>query len=198
MGQLPALEQKRFLFVALDVLSSTYLATIDGTVARDSASTISAVAGLVAEIVRDNTAAQGFLVSWLETGSNAFRGGIGIRRSVLAVLSEDRESLSSVLETAVNTFGGQLFIKHSPILQQEGKTDPGTRFWFLHADLESSTSTDPSTCSRICPPTSAHEVGSPPSIFSIPPWHFQQNRGLTNAGSISRNGRRRGPLQSNR
>ena len=55
--------------------------------------------------------------------------GIGIRRAVVAVLAKDKEAITTVLEKSVNQFGDQLYIKHTAVLQQEGKhgrlTTPG-------------------------------------------------------------------------
>jgi len=47
-------------------------------------------------------------------------GGIEIRRAMVAVVAQNTESLAQVLEKAINQFGDQLYIKHTPMLQQEG------------------------------------------------------------------------------
>ncbi len=72
-------------------------------------------------MVQDNQLFQEYLISWLTTSSGtSLSDAIGIRRAVLAVISRDRESLAKVLEKAVDQFGDQLYIKHAPMLQQEG------------------------------------------------------------------------------
>jgi telomere length regulation protein len=38
----------------------------------------------------------------------------------MAVISQDRDDLVAVLEKSLSQFGDQLYIKHSPMLQQEG------------------------------------------------------------------------------
>ena len=119
-GRLPALEQKRVLFDILKQLSAMYLSSENDSSGKNSPP-ISAIAGLIQEVIKDDTPLRGHLQSWLATGSNAFTSDVGIRRSVLALLSKDREALVSVLESAVNNFGDQLYIKHAPMLQQEGK-----------------------------------------------------------------------------
>ena len=65
---------------------------------------------------------KGFVVAWLTSSSGAGIGwSIGIRRAVLAALAEDKESIITVLEKSLSQFGDQLYIRHSPILQQEGE-----------------------------------------------------------------------------
>lgn len=197
--QIPALEQKKILFAILNCLSATYLSPTDGAADQSTSSAVSAVAGLVAEVVRDDKILHGFLVSWLAAGSNAFTGGIGIRRSVLAVLSKDRENLFTVLQTAVNNFGDQLFIKHAPILQQEGKqppTTPGPVHLMLTWGPSSCANSSP--CSGIRTSAHTHEVGSAAPVFRIPACRLQQNRGNPTTGSVSRDGGGRGSLRSDR
>ncbi|KAG7135670.1 hypothetical protein HYQ46_008872 [Verticillium longisporum] len=60
------------------------------------------------------------LVLWLTNSTGAGLGeAIGIRRAVVAVVGKDKECTSQVLEKSLSQFGDQLYIKHSPMLQQE-------------------------------------------------------------------------------
>lgn len=61
------------------------------------------------------------MLEWLTGSSAAGLGeGVGIRRAVLAVVSQHRDDIVAVLEKSLSQFGDQLYIKHSPLLQQEG------------------------------------------------------------------------------
>lgn len=61
------------------------------------------------------------LISWLTGTSGAGLGdGIAIRRTVVVVLSKDKAAIETVLEKSLQNFGDQLYIKHTPTLQQEG------------------------------------------------------------------------------
>lgn len=65
------------------------------------------------------------LVSWLTDPSGAGLGdGIGIRRAVIAALSRSKSDLELAFEKSLQQFGDQLYLKHTPILQQEGKIRP--------------------------------------------------------------------------
>ena len=82
---------------------------------------IASVAGLIATIVQDKQRLKNDLVSWLVRNADAgFGEGIGIRRAVLVVVSEDLEAVSTVLEKAIAEFGSTLYIQHTAMLQQEG------------------------------------------------------------------------------
>ncbi len=38
------------------------------------------------------------------------------------MLADDKEAITTVLEKSIGQFGDQLYIKHTPILQQEGRS----------------------------------------------------------------------------
>jgi telomere length regulation protein len=79
------------------------------------------VAGALSGILGSEENGRRQLVEWLTGSSGAGLGeGVGIRRAVMAVISQDRDDLVAVLEKSMSQFGDQLYIKHSPMLQQEG------------------------------------------------------------------------------
>ncbi len=124
-GLLPTLEQKKMFSSILKFLSETYLGHADTKDRLEDAEVVSAVAGLIRNIVQNDAVLLNQLVSWLTTDSGVSLGeGLGIRRSVMAVVSQEKDHLSTVLEKAVDQFGDPLFIKHAPILQQEGLRAP--------------------------------------------------------------------------
>ena len=84
--------------------------------------TVSASAGLLKSVVANDRARQDALVNWCCSTSGAGLGeGIGIRRAVLAVLGHEKDLVTSVFERSLAQFGDELYIKHTPILQQQGK-----------------------------------------------------------------------------
>ncbi|OLN87944.1 DNA replication checkpoint protein tel2 [Colletotrichum chlorophyti] len=119
-AQFSQLEQKRIIFAALKHLSEAFLSKLEDTVMLKSNKIISAAAGVVQRLITDEASRKTHLVSWLTSSTGAGLGdGIGIRRAVLAALAQDRESIFLVFEKSLHQFGDQLYIKHSPILQQQ-------------------------------------------------------------------------------
>lgn len=82
---------------------------------------VSSAAGVIMEIVGTDKVRNEYLITWLTSNSGAGLGdGIGIRRAVIATLAKDCELLNSALEKIMSLFGDIIYIKHAPILQQEG------------------------------------------------------------------------------
>ena len=121
LSNLPQMEQRKVLFSVLKVFSEQHLNRLGRCDSEESKAPISAVAGALNLIVGSNESSRSHLPEWLTASSGAGLGeSVGIRRAVLAVVSQDRDSIVAVLEKSINQFGDQLYIKHSPILQQEG------------------------------------------------------------------------------
>lgn len=84
---------------------------------------LSAVAGLLRNVTEGNQDCKNQLINWCTASAGAGLGdAIGIRRAVLSALSQDKDSMVTVLEKSLSQFGDQLYIKHTPILQQEGES----------------------------------------------------------------------------
>ena len=121
LGNLAQTEQRRVLFSVLKIFSAEHLDRLGRCESEDSKPLISAVAGALNGIRGSNENATKHLVEWLTGSSGAGLGeGVGIRRAVLASISQSKDDLVAVLEKSLAQFGDQLYIKHSPILQQEG------------------------------------------------------------------------------
>ncbi|GKT54774.1 telomere length regulation protein [Colletotrichum tofieldiae] len=119
-GQFSQLEQKRVIFAVLKYLSESFLNKLDDVGVLKPNVTISAVAGVIEKIVSNDESRKTHLVSWLTSSTGAGLGdGVGIRRAVLAALAQDRECAALVFEKSLHQFGDQLYIKHSPIMQQQ-------------------------------------------------------------------------------
>ncbi|KAK2769379.1 telomere length regulation protein [Colletotrichum kahawae] len=119
-GQFSQLEQKRTIFAVLKHLSEVFLNKLDDEETAKPSQIISAAVGIVDRLIANEESRKTHLVSWLTSSTGAGLGeGIGIRRAVLAALAQDKECTNLVLEKSINQFGDQLYIKHSPILQQQ-------------------------------------------------------------------------------
>ncbi|KAI8635467.1 telomere length regulation protein-domain-containing protein [Xylariaceae sp. FL1651] len=120
VGAYPPSEQRKVLLVLLKLLSDLYLNSVDISESDEDYPTISAAVGVLQSVIANNDNQRNHLVAWLTSASGAGIGeGCGIRRAVVAALSDHKESISTVLEKSLTQFGDQLYIKHAPILQQE-------------------------------------------------------------------------------
>ncbi len=119
----PLPEQRKVLLLLLKLLSDLYLNSINDSEANEEYPTIWASVGALRSIIANNDAQRNNLVAWLTGASGAGVGeGCGIRRAAVAALADHKESISTVLERSLNQFSDQLYIKHTPLLQQEGKS----------------------------------------------------------------------------
>ncbi|TWU77170.1 telomere binding protein [Metarhizium rileyi] len=110
---------KKVLYILLEHLSRKFLNDLDPEDTK-SVEKISAVAGVLDDVIQNDKGHKWHLLTWCCSPSGAGLGhGIGIRRAVVAVLAKDRETITSLLEKSLNQFGDQLYIKHTAILQQE-------------------------------------------------------------------------------
>ncbi|CEF72282.1 hypothetical protein FGSG_00363 [Fusarium graminearum PH-1] len=113
---------KKVIHLLLHHLSRKYLnhLTLDDDSPDDN---VSAVAGLLKELALNDQFRRDTLIEWCASSSGAGLGdGVGIRRAVIATLSQDREAIASVLEKSLAQFGDELYIRHSAILQQDVHT----------------------------------------------------------------------------
>ncbi|ROT37249.1 telomere length regulation protein [Sodiomyces alkalinus F11] len=120
VGNISQLEQKRILYAVLKYLAETFLNKLGSTDSPESRRVISGAAAVIEKLVGSEESRKNHLIVWLTGSTGAGLGdAIGIRRAVLAVLARDKDSIGTVLEKSLNQFGDQLYIRHSPVLQQE-------------------------------------------------------------------------------
>lgn len=130
IGNLPSFDQRNFLFSLLKIISRDYLSSPLTTEAdsqwwKSDASVVAAAASLITLVVAEDEARKNLLISWLTNSSGAGVGdGIAIRRAVLAALAGDKCDIETILDKSLGQFGDQLYIKHTPTLQQEGDSSP--------------------------------------------------------------------------
>jgi telomere length regulation protein len=125
LANLPNYEQKMVLDAALRTLSKRHLSTNIASNSlewwRVDAEVVAAAAAYLELIVSKDNSRRSYLISWLTGLSGAGIGeAIGIRRAAVAVLSDSKFDMESVLEKSLQQFGDQLYIRHAPSLQQEG------------------------------------------------------------------------------
>ncbi|KAF3016188.1 telomere binding protein [Neopestalotiopsis sp. 37M] len=118
LDHMPQLDQRRVLTTILRLLASRLPVSSDKS--TEDYPMIWAAAGVLKSVIGASQVRKGHLITWLTDGSGAGLGeDCGIRRAAIAVLGNDKEAITTVLERSLNQFGDQLYIKHSPILQQE-------------------------------------------------------------------------------
>jgi telomere length regulation protein len=89
---------------------------------RADTTVVSACAGLLHLILCTEESRKSQIMIWLTGSSGAGVGdGIAIRRAVLAALAAENPDMETVLGKSLQQFGDQLYIKHTPTMQQEGK-----------------------------------------------------------------------------
>ncbi|KAI0146679.1 telomere length regulation protein [Pestalotiopsis sp. NC0098] len=118
LDSMPQMDQRRVLTIILKVLGSRLPMSLDKS--TEDYPMVWAAAGVLKTVIGSSQVRKGHLISWLTDASGAGLGeSSGIRRAATAVLAHDKEAITTVLERSLNQFGDQLYIKHSPILQQE-------------------------------------------------------------------------------
>lgn len=127
LNALPSFEYRNFLYTVLKIAPVLYLfapvtTKDDAQWWRSDTEVVSSVAAIISQIVGENIPHhKEHLISWLTGSSGAGLGdGIAIRRAVIAVLSRDKTDIETVLDKSLQQFGDQLYIKHTPTLQQDG------------------------------------------------------------------------------
>ncbi|KAI0155054.1 telomere length regulation protein-domain-containing protein [Xylariaceae sp. FL1272] len=119
-AQFPPLEQRKVLFQLLKILSNSFTTFADDGKDTEDYPTIWAALAIIQAVIIDNDDQRDNLVAWLTSASGAGIGDAsGIRRAAIGALGTHKESIVEVLEKSLNQFGDQLYLKHSPTLQQE-------------------------------------------------------------------------------
>lgn len=124
-------ERVKLISSLLRYLTSTFFNKPGGFEAPSQSPVISAIAGLIRKVAQDNDSQKTCLVGWLTgpvgAGPDA---NISIRRAVFACLAKDENHLFDVLDKSMGQFGDDLYIKHTPMLQQEGRVAPSQNYTY--------------------------------------------------------------------
>jgi telomere length regulation protein len=117
---MPLLDQRKVLIVILKLLASRLPESSEDS--TEDYPLIWAATGVLSAVIGSSQIRKDFLAAWLTDVTGAGLGeNCSIRRAAIAVIGGDRETITVILEKSLNQFGDQLYIKHSPILQQEGQ-----------------------------------------------------------------------------
>ncbi|KAH7076906.1 telomere length regulation protein-domain-containing protein [Paraphoma chrysanthemicola] len=123
MHRMKSFEQRKYLNAVIAFTIKQYFP--NDIANRDdspilSSKTVSGAACLLHELTKDNEALKDQLVS-LVTRSTipALDDSLSARRSVIAAVAQDDDKLHNLLEACIKMFGDSVYIKHTPVLQQE-------------------------------------------------------------------------------
>lgn len=123
LDDMSTLDQRKVIFSLLKYFSDTHLNKLGKCESAHSGEIIAGAITFIGDVVGNKEGKIDHLVSWLTSSSGAGLGdGVGIRRAVMAVVAQNRDALISVLEKTIAQFGDALYVKHSPMLQQEAHT----------------------------------------------------------------------------
>jgi telomere length regulation protein len=128
LDSMAAFEQRSFVIAALHWLSKRHLRG-DSDIEnpdwwKSDLKSVSAAACCLKTIIGDDENRKESLMNWLTGLPGAGIGeGINIRRAAIAMLSQSRFDLESIMEKSFQQFMDQLYIKHAPTLQQDGKSN---------------------------------------------------------------------------
>lgn len=177
LDSMPQMDQRRVLTIILKVLGSRLPMSLDKS--TEDYPMVWAAAGVLKTVIGSSQVRKGHLISWLTDASGAGLGeSSGIRRAATAVLAHDKEAITTVLERSLNQFGDQLYIKHSPILQQEGeKTKP--QFIKLPAKIASSSCPSTTVKCRLCPSYLANQAHNITAERQLSECHLEADRCIT-------------------
>jgi telomere length regulation protein len=120
LEDMPTLDRRKVIFSLLRYFAETHLNKLGKCETTQSRDVIGGVITLLRDAVGKEEGKVDHLVSWLTSSSGAGLGdGVGIRRAVMAVVAQQRDALVGTLEKMIAQFGDALYIRHSPLLQQE-------------------------------------------------------------------------------
>ncbi|RYN28841.1 hypothetical protein AA0119_g6051 [Alternaria tenuissima] len=123
LPRMKTFEQRKYLNAIVVLVTKEYFSVEN--VLRDDASiavssTVSSAAALFYTLIKDNDVLKEHLVSLLSRSTiPALDESLLSRRSALAALAKDDEKLHTLLENLIKTFGDSVYIRHTPVLQQE-------------------------------------------------------------------------------
>ncbi|CAI9625636.1 unnamed protein product [Alternaria burnsii] len=123
LSRMKTFEQRKYLNAIVVLVTKEHFSVEN--VRRDDASiamssTVSSAAALFYTLIKDNDVLKENLVSLLSRSTiPALDESLLSRRSALAALVKDDEKLHTLLENLIKTFGDSVYIRHTPVLQQE-------------------------------------------------------------------------------
>lgn len=112
---------RKILQSLLDHLSERFLNRINLDDPSIPSEVVSSVAGIIQSIIMSDETRINELIRWCTSASGAGLGhSVGLRRAVLAVIAQNKDNITTVLEKSLAQFGDDLYIRHAAVLQQIG------------------------------------------------------------------------------
>ena len=196
---LPQTDQRKLIFSILNLLATKHLTLSGPDTSTEDSPTVWAAAGALRALIGMSETRKADLIAWLTNISGA---GIGeacaSRRAALAALAHDKEAILAVLEKTLGLFGDQLYVRHSPMLQQEGEYTQiivfcGARLIGIPW---------PSPCSglalerRLPSQAISYQADDPAPVKHLSHDHFKPHSRVSESSQIFGHGGGRGPLGS--
>ncbi|KAF1912311.1 telomere length regulation protein-domain-containing protein, partial [Ampelomyces quisqualis] len=123
MPRMKPFEQRKYLDAITTLAIKQYLSA-DAVQHDDTpiptSKTVSAVASLLELMTHDNEGLKDHFVSILTRSTvPGLDDSLAARRSIVAALAQDEDKLQTLLENCVKIFGDSVYVKHTPVVQQE-------------------------------------------------------------------------------
>jgi telomere length regulation protein len=133
---LPGHNKRSYMIALLQIMSSKLLLDTkfqneDEKWWTHDMENVSGAAALLGKITLHDDDFRNLLMEWLTSTSG---GGVGehinIRRTIIAVMVEDQAASKELFEKSLQQFADKLWIKHIPIIRQEGLLPGSLSFFF--------------------------------------------------------------------
>ncbi|OAL55732.1 hypothetical protein IQ07DRAFT_627780 [Pyrenochaeta sp. DS3sAY3a] len=123
LSRLKSFEQRKYFNAVIDFLVKQYFSTDiieKEDVPIPASKAVSGTASLIFNLTRNNAALKEYLVSSLTRSTiPSLEDSLFARRSAIAALAKDDESMQTLLENSIKLFGDSIYVKYTPVLQQE-------------------------------------------------------------------------------
>ncbi|KAJ4382829.1 telomere binding protein [Didymella sp. IMI 355093] len=123
VGRLKAFEQRKYFnaitaYVTKRFFQSEIVSKDDKPIRQSP--TVSGAAYLLNSFMDNNDVLKDHVVTSLtKSAIPSLDDSLATRRSVVAALAQDEDKLQNLFENCIKTFGDSLYVKHTPVMQQE-------------------------------------------------------------------------------
>ncbi|KAF2035856.1 hypothetical protein EK21DRAFT_53489 [Setomelanomma holmii] len=124
MCRLKTFEQRKYLSAVVAFIAKQYFPSKivqHEDIPVPSSKAVSGAATLLYGLTTDNELLKDHLVALLTRSTvPSLDDSLASRRSIIAAIAQDEDKLHNLLENCIKMFGDSVFIKHTPVVQQEG------------------------------------------------------------------------------
>ena len=112
--------QRIVLYAVVRTMDKRFLSSVSGSKKNSSGELVGAVAALLSTVIGKASVRREIMIDWLVGISpEAARQSHAAHRAIVLLLSMNMKTLTTALSRALELFAQELFIKHTPIFQQE-------------------------------------------------------------------------------